>query len=177
MQLLRLTVICVAVALCAATSAPRYRYPRSYPRWQATGLASRVDACAEIKVWISKSGKQGVGATVRLTGRADRACRAEVTAARFAVAELEVAAAALPPSVIVQPGAVEHLYLPFPFDNEAAWNRDDRRGILSVALSYDGVPSPELQVGFEHRRDRAHDQVDYHQPRPLPPAPGQRRMQ
>lgn len=171
MPLLRLTVIAVAVVLCSATSAPRYRYPRSFPTWRAEGPASRVTACAEVKAWISKSGKQGIGATVRLTGRGERACRAEVASARFAVGQTGVAAAALPTSVVVQPDAVQYFYLPFAFDNEAAWNRGDRRGELVVALVFDGVPGPELRVAFEHRRDRAHDRVDYHQPRLLPPAP------
>lgn len=171
MQLLRLTVIAVAVVFCAATSAPRYRYPRSYPTWRAAGLASRVDACAEVKAWISKSGKQGVGVTVRLSGRGERACRVELTAAHFAIGERRIAVAVLPSSVIVQPASVEYFYLPFAFDNEGAWNRGERRGDLALALSYDGAPSPELRVTFEHRRDRAHDQVDYHQPRLMPPAP------
>ena len=70
----RVVVIGVALLFCAATSPPRYTYPRNYPAWRIEGATTRVTACGEVRVWVSKSGKEGVGVTVRVHAVPERTC-------------------------------------------------------------------------------------------------------
>jgi hypothetical protein len=158
--LLRISVIAVAVVFCAATSAPRHRYPRNFPAWRVQGSAVRVSQCSETTAWVAKSGKQGVGVTVRMIGRGQQTCRAEIAKAQFEVGSVVVAAARLPDPVEVAPGSTVHVYIPFEFDNEAAWNEDRRSGALALQLAFDGRVGAELRVPVEHRRGPPHLKID-----------------
>jgi hypothetical protein len=167
-------VIAIAAVLCAATSPPRYSYPRSYPAWKITDATVRVTECAEIKAWVSRSGKSGVGVTVRITPRGTEACDVRVAEAALEIGGARIEAIDLPESSQAPPGAQHHLYIPFAFDNEASWNRGERTGML--ILRFD--PGPELKVAIEHHRGPPHHKLDRWerrrppQPQPqLPPAP------
>jgi hypothetical protein len=170
-QALRLSVIAIAAYLCAATSPPRYSYPRSYPLWKLDSGELAPAGCAELRAWVSKSGKQGVGVTLRLSPRPGAPkCDVRVVGAGLDVGRTRVAAARLPEPVTVGAGPAQHVYLPFAFDNEAAWNRGDRSGALVLQLTVDGALLPDVRVAMKHERSGAHTRIDRYarQPEPAP---------
>jgi hypothetical protein len=134
-----LRAVCLAVAalFCVATPAMPPPPPRPFAAWTLEPGAAQAGrlGCATARAWVSKSGKSGVGVTVRLwNGDAAAACRVELERAQWVVG-----AGAAVDAVVVQehvielaPCAVGYAYLGFEFDNEAAWNRGERQGELRL---------------------------------------------
>lgn len=137
---LRLFVLASAALASVATSAPRF--PRNYPQWQVTGerpAAERQVGCATAAVWVAKSAKTGLGVTLRLTkqeaGDTPTPCVVAVTRARLVVGTTLVDSPAPAPIDLPALSQVEHRYLPFEFDNNAAWNRGERTGTLTLGFA------------------------------------------
>lgn len=129
-------VLALAALASVATSPPRF--PRNYPQWKAAP-AQRQVGCAIAEVWVSKSGKTGLGVTLRVikheAGDTPTPCLVEVTRARFVAGGTVAEAPA--PAAIDLPGLshVEYRYLPFELDNNAAWNRGERAGVLTLGFA------------------------------------------
>src|SRR5688572_16844210 len=118
----RLAVVTLAAAASIATPAPRYRYPRNYPVWQVESGGSWSYGCVAAEAWVSKSGKEGMGLTLKLTPTGASGCYVSIGGGGFTVAGREVTAGGCPLDVKVPPGGPSHLYLPFFFDNQKLWN-------------------------------------------------------
>src|SRR5258706_1574205 len=123
---LRFLAFVLTALACLATSP--IRSERAYPMWKIQSLGARRVGCAVVDIWISKSGKEGVGASVSMRRAASGPCRV-----RFVEAELDaggpVPAHALPAEQDLDE-ADRFFYIPFVFDNEASWNRGVREGSL-----------------------------------------------
>ncbi len=137
----------VAVA-CAATPAPRYQ--RDYPFWEVTGNQTPVFGCAETAAWVVKSGKSGFGLTVRLHATSGP-CAVDVVTATLRLANGGTAPGA-PERRHVELARcqVEHLYVPFQFDSEAAWNLGIRSGTIELSMTTGGV-ARWWRLPAEHR--------------------------
>jgi hypothetical protein len=120
----------VATALaCAATSRPMT--VRNYPKWQLEKSSQHV-GCAKIDAWVSKSGKEGVGINLRVaSSRSDR-CNVEILSGVIDVGGKRVPLPRRPAPL--NPGAPVFVYLPFPFDNERAWNEGRRTARLELRV-------------------------------------------
>lgn len=137
----------IAIA-CAATPAPRYQ--RDYPFWEVTGNAAPVLGCAETAAWVVKSGKTGLGLTVRLHATGGD-CRVDFTSASIRLASGGVAPG-VPERRHLELARcqVEHVYVPFRFDSEAAWNLGIRSGTIELGLATGGVARSWVMPA-EHR--------------------------
>jgi hypothetical protein len=132
----------IAVA-CAATPAPRYQ--RDYPFWELRGDTAPVLGCAEAAAWVVKSGKTGFGVTVRLHATGG-ACEVELAGASLRLADGR-AVRGVPDRRRVELARcqVEHVYVPFRFDSEAAWNLGVRSGTVELQIG-----ERSWRMGAEH---------------------------
>ncbi len=158
---LRAAAVLFAAAASIATPAPQMR--RNYPAWELATQTSRV-GCAELTAWVSKSGKQGLGITLELVS-IEHGCRVEFDAAEIDVGGQRVAALSLPPALSLE--APQRVYLPFAFDNEAAWNDGRREGQFRLALRARGAPE-RFRTRMTHLRLSPHVRVE-REPHPLSP--------
>ena len=142
------TTVLFAAAASLATSP--VRVVRGYPAWVVAGPAQRDLGCAQVEAWISKSGKQGLGVTLRFTSATETACHVQIAGARVVLAGNTFASlTALPTAVAPPPTA--YLYLPFGFDNEAAWNDKKNVAELKLALTPAGGPEITWEIPLEQR--------------------------
>jgi hypothetical protein len=133
----------VAIALClAAASVACEGRARPFAMWRAVEpMTAQVD-CADLQVWVCKSGKEGVGLTVALRTldpQATTACRVEVVRAALSVLGASYAPTHLPPAPELRPGASVFFYLPFPFDNNSAWNDGARHATVTLEIETRGA--------------------------------------
>jgi hypothetical protein len=149
----------VVFAATASLATSPVRLVRGYPAWTVAGPAKRDIGCAQVEAWISKSGKQGLGVTLRFTSATETACYVQITSARVVLAGTTMATlTALPTAVAPPPTA--YVYLPFGFDNEAAWN--DRKNVAALRLGLTPAGGPEIpwEIPLEQRL------TDHHVPTP-----------
>lgn len=138
--------LALAALACAATQPPRYA--RQYPMWRLDPPAALPVAlgCARGQAWVVKSGKSGVGLTVELMGGAPERCRVVLRGARLELTGgLTVRSAApQPPAAAwtLGPCELQRFYLPFLFDNNAAWNHGARSGRFLLDLVVGRPPGP-----------------------------------
>lgn len=128
----RLAGLIAAAAASAATSrlpTPSLQPP---PTWTVGGPIGRA-GCATVEPWISKSGRQGVGVTVRLRSVQDT-CVVTLSGAAVVVEGTAHRAASLPAAVTVGRGGPAHVYLAFPFDNLRAWKEQRNKGELVLTF-------------------------------------------
>jgi len=173
-----------------ATSRPNSHH--GYALWGVAAAGSRAVGCASAEVWVSKSGKQGLGATVSFSA-ADPACTAQIADARLLLPDgrevrplaslpVTVAAGALaPPPPPPPPGSMApppaepergaQVYLPFAFDNEALWNDGERHATLELRLLSQGREEP-WSIPLLQTYEGYHVHTPYEAPPPPPrPAP------
>lgn len=145
----------VLFAATASLATSPVRVVRGYPAWVVAGPAQRDVGCAQVEAWISKSGKQGLGVTLRFTSATETSCYVQIASARVVLEGATIASlTALPTAVAPPPTA--YVYLPFGFDNEAAWN--DRKNVakLDLALTPAGGPEITWEIPLEQRLTAHH---------------------
>lgn len=111
---------------------------RAYPRWTLDGDTHFAHGCLDADAYVRVSGKTGVGVTVAL--RSHATCAVRITRAELVIDQQRVPAELPPPPAL--PGrTLAYVWLPFAFDNNAAWNDDHRAGRfeLDVAIG-DAAP-------------------------------------
>ena len=152
--------LALAALACAATEPPRYA--RQYPLWQLEPPAALpvALACARGRAWVVKSGKSGVGLTVELMGAATGPCRVVLRGARLELTGGRAirSAAPQPPAAAwtLAPCQVQRFYLPFLFDNNAAWNHGARSGRFLLDLVVGRVPAPDAGMPAGPARGALH---------------------
>jgi hypothetical protein len=157
---LQVAAVAAAAIASIATPAPRYQYPRAYPAWQIVDGDRVLSGCASLRVWVSKSGKEGLGLTVMAAAEGDAPCEVAIDRAVLTVAGQAIPAARLPERAALAPGEVTHLYLPFPFDGEGTWNRGQRRGRLELVVLAGEAAPRAWDFALVHHRDGPHRKVD-----------------
>lgn len=152
----------VLFAATASLATSPVRVVRGYPAWTAVGASTRAVGCAHVQAWISKSGKQGFGVTLRFSTDDQVPCPVQITGARVVLAGETIATLATLPAVATPPPTA-YVYLPFGFDNEAAWNDRKSAAELQLVLSPAGGPEIPWAISLEHRFEGYHV--------PVPPNP------
>lgn len=151
-----LFVLLLAAAASLATSAPRS--VRRYPTWRVQRQEHVVDG-AVVQVWVSRSGREGIGVSVELDPR-DTGMTYDVDAdgtnLRIAggppIAPARVSAAPSPPDKTRR-------YLPFRFDGLKAWNEGRRSAVLRLAIRTPAA-TRTLLVAMTHSLESPHTTVE-----------------
>lgn len=152
-RVVRLATLASALLVCAATSPPP---PRCYPMWGVAEPAAVKLGCAWVEIWVSKSGKEGLGVTVAfLPVDREASCSVAIRAAAFLSPGVNAPATQLPPAIELKGADARHVYLPFAFDNQDLWNQslkqnDLRRATLSLWLSLGDEPPQPLEIPLVH---------------------------
>jgi hypothetical protein len=157
----RLGVLGLAAFFSLATSP--IREVRAFPEWRITGEQEHRVGCATVRAWVSKTGKEGMGVTLRLSG--SLGCAVVVRDARLVLGSQEIVAVKQPPGHSLTGARPVHVYLAFPFDGESAWNQGLRVASLRLDLGSDQAtrtPSSVWELPLEYRWDAPHSA--YHPP-------------
>ncbi len=156
------------LVVCAATPRAPPVPPPPVPMWKVPADAIQLP-CGTATPWIAKSGKAGIGLTVRIVPRADdQSCDAQIAATlRFANGTVTGVPVVTKPigelgswpadrdrrPEQIAPGTTFH-YLGFVFDNEDRWNRGDRSATLELAITAGGelraakLPAAHVETDF-----------------------------
>lgn len=158
--LLERAILLVAATASLATSRPA----RPFATWHVGEHSGRV-GCADLEVWVAKSGKQGVGISVRARAGSE-SCQVRLEGARLSVDGNTFAPVDLPKGPLDRQTA----YLPFLFDNERLWNEGKRSGTLELDVVAGGE-HVRLALPMMHLWDDAnrHDSP-VESPNPAPPS-------
>jgi hypothetical protein len=131
------TLVLGGAALTSAATSP-IRGPYFYhplPMWSAVGVTRQSVACTDVDLWVSKSGRQGVGLTIAFEPRATP-CTLRLDLLALVVPGEREQIAALPPQRIdVEPGQPVHRYVAVPFDDADAWHHNHRAGFVRVDVT------------------------------------------
>ena len=163
----------VVTALASIATSPIH-IRRGYPAWQVTGEAAHRVGCARLETWISKSGKQGFGASLALRCAGGEAqCRIRVISAKFSDGSYAADASRLPAEITLA-DADTFAYLPFAFDNESLFNQsldqtELERGRLALVLDVNGQRH-ELELEIVQRPAEEHV-LEPRSTAPPPPPP------
>ena len=112
-----------AAALTASATSPGPLYYRPLPIWSVVPPAPGALACARPELWVSKSGREGVGLTLAVHAP-QAACTVRIERVTFVLPGAgSFVAAGFPEELTVPPGQVIHRYVPIAFDNGAAWRK------------------------------------------------------
>ncbi len=145
---LQLMAVIAASVACIATSVnPKVKYAG----WQVVGdRESTVAGDARVRAWVSKTGKAGFGLTLKIISPrvGDQIVVADAVF-HLADAGIAIEAMGLPTTVKLDQQGVGHIYLPFLFDNNRAWNDRQRQGRLSFRLVFAGHPSETWTLNLE----------------------------
>jgi hypothetical protein len=145
----------VLFAATASMATSPVRVMRGYPAWTMAGPSTRSLGCAQIQAWISKSGKQGLGVTLRFSTEDQVRCPVQITSARVVLAGETIATLAALPAVAAPPPTA-YVYLPFAFDNEKAWNERQNAAELRLVLASANSPDVVWTIQIEHRFEGYH---------------------
>jgi hypothetical protein len=155
----------LVVAAIASMASPGIRMRRQFPEWRAVGQPPDLDlGCGTARAWVSKSGKEGVGVTVRIA--AEAGCEVEIREARFRVDGEDLVPLWPPSTAELASKPTIHVYMAFPFDGEKAWNHGSRKAVLRLVFaagarsSAAGSTLRSLDLPLENRLD------DFHQHAP-----------
>jgi len=131
------TIVLGGAALTSAATSPA-RGPYYYhplPMWSAVGVTRQSVACADVDLWVSKSGRQGVGLTIAFEPRGVP-CALHLDRLALVIPGEGEHVARLPPErVDLAPDQAAHLYVALPFDNTGAWRAGHRAGFVRVDMT------------------------------------------
>jgi hypothetical protein len=139
-------IVTTAAAASIATSRAPQGVPLAY--WEVPDRPFTQNAgCANLSGWVSKSGKTGLGLTLRAWAN-EPGCQVQIAEGTLRVDGQSVRLAP-PPAAALAAHVSRYLYLPFPFDNHGAWMRGVREAELHLTLSQ---PLPrELRIPLRQR--------------------------
>ena len=129
-----------ALLLLVATGCVVTRPPRieERPRWYLSSPTPYRAGCVDGDAWIRKSGKTGLGLTLRLRSTGD--CTFSVTDARIVFGKRAIHSAGLP--AIDLPGRSQlYAWLPVKFDNDEMWNDGRDHAVVELDVVIAGQPA------------------------------------
>jgi hypothetical protein len=128
-------LISIALASgCIVTQPPKLD---QRPRWYLQQGAALDADCLLGNAFVRKSGKQGIGLALQLRSRHD--CTVSIDTVRVAFAKTTVEVPAIAPMQLRGRSQI-YAWLPVPFDNNTAWNRERNHATLELALRINGKP-------------------------------------
>jgi hypothetical protein len=145
------TVVLGGAALTSAATSP-VRGPYTYrplPMWSAVGVTRQAVACANVDLWVSKSGREGVGLTIAFDPRG-APCELRLDRVALVIPGEGDQVVTLPPErVDLAPEQRVHRYVALPFDNTAAWRHDHHAGFIRLDVTAsDGAHALRFDVVY-----------------------------
>ncbi len=129
---MRLAVLACVLVGCF----PPIEGARTYPEWRVPTGVVALGTCAEVRVIPRKTGKEGLGLTMVLRGRAP--CAVSVQAIELQTAGTVHRAAQVPPALQLKLGDEVHAWVAIAFDGDAVWDdpaaRDAKLVVRDAAL-------------------------------------------
>lgn len=151
------TMVLLAAGASLASMPPRY--PRNYPTWTVSAEGTRTLRCANLDAWVSKSGKEGFGLTLRMQNLTEEPCQVTFEGATFMAEGVQIEGV-LPAPITLSPFHLEPTYVPFAFNNEKLWNKGIQKGSLRLELQVDGQ-SASWVMPLVERFDSFHKVIDH----------------
>jgi hypothetical protein len=152
----RLELAAVIVAALASMATQPSRVERNFPAWAVDADPELETGCLTAKIWVAKSGKQGMGASLRVRARGEASCQVEILNAQLSIAGATIEASGLPVRKTVAGAEEAHVYLPFAFDNERMWNSGRRTGELVIQLRLNIGAVVRWRLPMIHRLNQFH---------------------
>lgn len=112
---------------------------RNYPVWQISEVAQTTRGCAEFNVWISRSGKEGLGLTLRARNLVEDSCELTFSSIQVHVAREGHEGQLTDHEIILLAGEEHHIYVPIFFPSESLWNAGEREGRLDMEFTVEGA--------------------------------------
>ncbi len=118
------------------------------PRWRLLAPASYGADCAQADAFIRKSGKTGIGLSLRVRSSGD--CMFTIVGSRIVFGRRVVAAGAVGP--IALPGRSQlYAWLPIKFDNNDAWNADTNDATIELEVAVAAQPTATWKIAVHQR--------------------------
>jgi hypothetical protein len=151
----RLAALGAAALTSGATSPmPVTHYYRPLPIWSVVPPAPGAVACARPDLWVSRSGREGVGLTLAFRAQQE-ACTLRLARVAFVLPGAGTfVAAGFPEELTVPAGNAVHRYVPIAFDNDAAWRRKLVQASVEVHV-IDKAGAQALRFDLEQRQPGA----------------------
>ena len=141
----RALLLVIAVTGCIVTRPPRLE---ERPRWYLAAPATYAASCVEAEAWIRKSGKTGLGLSLRL--RSSRDCSFAVRDVRIVFGNGAIHARPLPE--VKLPGRSQlYAWVPVTFDNDAMWNAGRTEAMVELDVVADGAPAAVWRIPVQQR--------------------------
>jgi hypothetical protein len=123
----------LAAALAAIATSPAWEV--DYPAWQVEeDRDTRAEALA-MRAWVSKSGLDGMGVTVRVRNNGSSKVRLSIEKAELYYGYSTIPAKTLPGETALLPRETRHFYVPFLFENRALKDGSGARGRLEITFT------------------------------------------
>ena len=139
-----------ALLLTLAGCFPPIEGARAYPEWHASVGSVALGGCADVRVLPRKTGKEGLGLTMILRGRAP--CAVSLKSIELEAGGAVHPAANVPAPLQLQSGDEVHAWVAIAFDGDAVWNdpaaRDATLVVRDAAL---GEARFDLHLTMEDR--------------------------
>jgi hypothetical protein len=133
----------LAVALVSGCVVTRPPHVEERPRWRLIAPASYAASCIDGAAWIRKSGKTGIGLSLRLRSRGD--CSFAIRGSRLVVGGHAIPTGSL--AEIRLPGRSQlYAWLPVRFDNDALWNDDRNDATIELDVVVAGQPASTWSI-------------------------------
>lgn len=137
--------ILVLLVGCVVTRPPNLT---ERPRWSLLAPAHHAEGCAQADAFIRKSGKTGLGLSIRVRSTSD--CTFTITASRIVFGRRAIAAGAVGP--IALPGRSQlYAWLPIRFDNDAMWNDDRNDATIELDVAVAAAPTTTWKIPVHQR--------------------------
>jgi hypothetical protein len=133
-------LLLVLFGACVVTRPPELA---ERPRWRLTAPATYAASCAQADAFIRKSGKTGVGVSLRV--RSTETCTFTIAASRIVFGKRVVPAGAVGPLAL--PGRSQlYAWLPVKFDNDAVWNDDRNDATIELDVVVAAQPAVTWKI-------------------------------
>lgn len=146
----------VVVSVATSPPPPTITVP-GYPHWEIKTPIVHCHQNTEVRGWFGTSGNDGAGFVLRLDPVHDEPVDVRIDAAHFSVwgegyrahdPAIEVRGTIDDDTKTLE--GADSIYIPFEFDNEAAWDDKLRRGTVEIALEIDDHTS-DMRFDAHHR--------------------------
>ena len=126
--------VAAVLAAAAAAVATSPAWVVDSPAWQIDRDREEESGGLSIRAWVSKSGREGMGVTLRVENRGQEEITLRITKAAFLYEGASIPSRAMPPTATVGPEETHHVYLPFLFENHALTAGEISHGRLEITF-------------------------------------------